>query len=89
MRQDSKQPMPYTTGETPMVGDLVRIPDREVDSYKSAVQPKIKGRIGYISGFTYPCAYPLVKYLAIGRKKEFALGQVQTKWLEFISRAEE
>lgn len=89
MTQGSEKPLPYKTGETPMVGDLVMIADDEIDSYKSAVQPKIKDRVGFISGFTYPNAYPLVKFKAIGRKKEFSLGQVSSRWLQFIARAEE
>ena len=88
MRNDSELPKPYKTGETPMVGDLVKIPDEEVDSYKSNIKPKIKDRIGYVSGFTYPNSLPIVKYSAIGRKKEFTLGQTPSRWLEFISRSQ-
>lgn len=88
MRHDAENPKPYRTGEIPMLGDLVKIPDDEIDSYKSAVKSKIKDRVGYISGFTYPSSYPLVKFVAIGRKKEFSLGQVRSEWIQFISRSE-
>ena len=88
MRKDAENPKPYRTGEMPMLGDLVKIPDEEVDSYKSNIKPKIKDRVGYVSGFTCPSSQPIVKFSAIGRKKEFTLGQVPSRWLQFISRAQ-
>lgn len=86
---EQQQPLPYSDGSIPAAHDRVAVLDSELDGYPKSVQAKIKGRIGIVKCLTYPSATPVVIYPAQGRKKEFYFGQVRSKWLRLVARADQ
>lgn len=88
MRHDAETPKPYSTGETPMVGDRIKIAEDRLDTFLLAVHGRIKDREGVLRSFSYPSSKPLVFFPAVGRKKDYELGQVHMRDLVFIGRAE-
>lgn len=79
-------PRPYSTGEIPEHGDIVRIPADQIECYKKDMQARLTDRLGYIRNFSYPNSIPLVMFAGAGRRKPLDLGQVDAAQLEFVSR---
>lgn len=89
INHDQRPPSPYSGGEVPAVSDRVMLLDAVLDGYPASVRSKVTGREGIVKGLTYPNSMPIVFFPALGRKKDFQLGQVQARWLRLIARAEQ
>lgn len=87
MRTGAETPKPYLTGETPMAGDRVKIADDRIDTFLLNLHSRIKDREGVLRSFTYPSSKPMIFFPALGRKKDYELGQVDMRDLVFIGRA--
>lgn len=70
------------------VGDSVRISDDKIDGFMTAVQPKIKNRVGKISRI-YDKRSCYVRFHAVGRRKEYAGQFNQTLDLTLVKEGEE
>lgn len=66
------------------VGDAVRIKEEEILGYASAIQSKIRNRVGEVIGHSYPNGYAIINFPACGRKKEFKFGIAHDKRLERV-----
>lgn len=82
----SQPPKPYPSGEIPQYGDVVRLTANFVTHLSNDLQARLEGRTGYIRGFSYGVSLPVVMFDAVGRRKPFELGNVESVNLEFVSR---
>lgn len=78
---------PYSTGETPEIGDQVRVTAAALDSFKTDLRKRMEGRIAVVRHFTYPSEDPMLTFPASGRKKEFKVMHVYAREVELVARA--
>lgn len=70
-------------------GTRVRIKDSEIDSFVKAASDKMRGRIGLVTGRTYPGEMrAVVVFPAVGRRKEYRAGQLMDAWLDIVEDKE-
>ncbi|WP_408601472.1 hypothetical protein [Pseudomonas sp. PLMAX] len=87
MSLGAETPKSYRTGETPMPGDRVKIADDRIDTFLLSVHSRIRDREGVLRSFSFPSSKPMVFFPALGRRKDYELGQVDMQDLMFIGRA--
>ena len=66
------------------VGTKVKLRPEAVDFYNSEFARRVKGRVGVVTGHSFPSEYPLVTLLKEGRKEEYRLGAIRTEDWEVL-----
>lgn len=67
------------------VGAKVRMKESAVNSYYVEIQRRVKdGRIGIVTGHSYPSEVPLVTLPKDGRKREYQMGQIRADDWEVV-----
>ncbi len=68
------------------VGATVRMKQDAVQNYKIEFQRKVSGgRLGVVTGHTFPKEQPMVTMTAVGRKKECCIGGIILNDWEVVS----
>lgn len=67
------------------VGARVRMKEGAIEGYLVAVQRRVKdGRIGVVTGYTYPSGFPMVMLPKDGRKQAYNIGAIRVSDWEVV-----
>ncbi len=69
------------------IGDKVRFKQEELGELYAAVRSKVAGRVGVVTGLSYPSGKPVVEFMPEGRRRHFRAGIVSPRYIELATEA--
>lgn len=69
------------------IGDKVQFKQDVLADLYVSVQKKVSGRIGVVTGLSYPNGKPVVDFMPEGRKRHFRAGVVNPSHIELVKEA--